>query len=59
MRGMSKMKKITPKLVKEIIDEWESITDTDQHRDCIETRKEENALYKKIADKMNDIIISK
>jgi hypothetical protein len=46
--------KITPKLVQEIIDEWESASDTDQHRDCIETKKEENALYKKIADNINN-----
>ena len=48
-----KSKKITPKLVQEIIDEWESVTDIDQHRDCIETKKEENALYKKVAEKIN------
>jgi hypothetical protein len=50
------IKKITPKLVKQIIDEWESISDTDQHRDCIATKKEENVLYKQIADNLNNLI---
>jgi len=48
-------KKITPALVKQVIDEWESITDINQYRDVIETKKEENAMYKKVADKINGV----
>ena len=47
--------KITPKLVKKVIDEWESTTDTNQYRDCC-TNKELNEYYKKIADSINNEI---
>lgn len=47
------MKKVTPKLVEQIINEWENITDTNQYRDTYDTKKELNEIYKKVADKVN------
>ena len=33
------------KLIEKIIDNWESITDTNQYRDCYDTRKELIDIY--------------